>query len=136
MIPGWAHSRSGRLEQDCADGVNGLMSRAKYWRLPRTARIKVANEVGTPRRRTGDRPGVHLSSGVENVMKNLFVRFIREEDGQDLVEYAFLIIFIAFVAAAGANALGIGINTLFSDIGEQVSTLSAPGLPSPGGGGS
>ena len=43
---------------------------------------------------------------------------------------------IAFVAAAGANALGIGINTLFSDNGTQVSTLSAPGLPSPGGGGS
>jgi Flp pilus assembly pilin Flp len=77
-----------------------------------------------------------ISRERENVMKNLFLRFVREEDGQDLVEYAFLIIFIAFVAAAGANALGIGINTLFSDIGEQVSTLSAPGLPSPGGGGS
>jgi Flp pilus assembly pilin Flp len=67
-------------------------------------------------------------------MKNLFVRFIREEDGQDLVEYAFLIIFIAFVAAAGANALGLGINTLFSGIGTEVSNLSAPGLPTPGSG--
>ena len=69
-------------------------------------------------------------------MKNLFVRFVREEDGQDLIEYAFLIIFIAFVAAAGANALGLGINTLFDGIGTQVSGLSAPGLPTPGGGGS
>ena len=69
-------------------------------------------------------------------MKTLFVRFVREEDGQDLIEYAFLIIFIAFVAAAGANALGLGINTLFDGIGQQVSGLSAPGLPTPGGGGS
>jgi Flp pilus assembly pilin Flp len=69
-------------------------------------------------------------------MKNLFVRFVREEDGQDLIEYAFLIIFIAFVAAAGANALGLGINTLFDGIGTQVSGLSAPGLPTPGAGGS
>jgi Flp pilus assembly pilin Flp len=67
-------------------------------------------------------------------MKNLFVRFVREEDGQDLIEYAFLIIFIAFVAAAGANALGLGINTLFSNIGTEVSGLGTPGLPTPGGG--
>ena len=67
-------------------------------------------------------------------MKSLFLRFVREEEGQDLVEYAFLIIFIAFVAAAGANALGIGINTLFDNIGQEVSTLGTPGLPSPGGG--
>jgi Flp pilus assembly pilin Flp len=65
-------------------------------------------------------------------MKKLFVRFVREEDGQDLIEYAFLIIFIAFVAAAGANALGLGINSLFSGIGTSVSGLTTPGLPTPG----
>jgi Flp pilus assembly pilin Flp len=30
-------------------------------------------------------------------MKNLIQRFIREEEGQDLVEYAFLIVFIALL---------------------------------------
>jgi Flp pilus assembly pilin Flp len=113
------------------------LSRAKYWRPARpTACISGQPGFRTPRKRAGNRSMFTICWERENVMKNLFLRFVREEDGQDLVEYAFLIIFIAFVAAAGANALGIGINTLFSDIGEQVSTLSAPGLPSPGGGGS
>ena len=30
-------------------------------------------------------------------MKNLIQRFIREEEGQDLVEYAFLLVFIALL---------------------------------------
>ena len=31
-------------------------------------------------------------------MKNLFVRFVREEAGQDLIEYALLAAFISIVA--------------------------------------
>jgi Flp pilus assembly pilin Flp len=66
-------------------------------------------------------------------MKKLFVRFVREEDGQDLVEYAFLLIFIAFVAAVGANALGVSIDGLFAEIGTTLDGLAPP--PVPGGGG-
>jgi Flp pilus assembly pilin Flp len=55
------------------------------------------------------------------------VRFInkilREEDGQDLVEYGILIVGIAFLALVGANALGGGINTWYDAI--------AVALPSP-----
>ena len=31
-------------------------------------------------------------------MKNLFVRFVREEEGQDIIEYALLAAFISIVA--------------------------------------
>lgn len=54
-------------------------------------------------------------------MKNLFVRFVREEDGQDLVEYAFLIVFIAFLAAAGLIALGGGLSAFYASINTQLS---------------
>ena len=50
------------------------------------------------------------------------VRIIKEESGQDLVEYALVVALIAFGAAAGMKALGTGVNTMFSHIS---STLAA-----------
>jgi pilus assembly protein Flp/PilA len=44
------------------------------------------------------------------------VRIIKEESGQDLVEYALVVALIAFGAAAGMKALGTGVNTMFSHI--------------------
>ena len=46
-------------------------------------------------------------------MKNLIQRFIREEEGQDLVEYAFLVGLIALAAYLGVTALGTVINTYY-----------------------
>jgi pilus assembly protein Flp/PilA len=57
-------------------------------------------------------------------MKNLIQRFVREEEGQDLVEYAFLLAFIALIAVAGVTLLGGGINTLFGGISGQIATAS------------
>ena len=65
-------------------------------------------------------------------MKNLLVRFVREEEGQDLVEYAFLIVFIALVAVVGANQLGIDLRTFYNEIGDAVSGVSTPTIPVPG----
>jgi Flp pilus assembly pilin Flp len=65
-------------------------------------------------------------------MKNLLVRFVREEEGQDLVEYAFLIVFIALVAVVGANQLGIDLRTFYNEIGDAVSGVSTPAIPVPG----
>ena len=49
-------------------------------------------------------------------MKNLMLRFIREEEGQDLVEYAFLIVFIALAVTLVLQATATSINTLFSAV--------------------
>lgn len=65
-------------------------------------------------------------------MKNFIVRFIRDEEGQDLVEYAFLIVFIALVAVVGANQLGIDLRQFYNDIGDAVSGVSTPTIPTPG----
>jgi len=65
-------------------------------------------------------------------MKNLLVRFVREDNGQDLVEYAFLIVFIALVAVVGLNVLGVGLDTFYQDIAGALAGVGPPAPPTPG----
>ena len=58
-------------------------------------------------------------------MKNLIQRFIREEEGQDLVEYAFLIVFIALLATAGMTLVEDSVNVLFKDIADTITKAAA-----------
>ena len=58
---------------------------------------------------------------VESIMKNLFKRFIKEDQGQDLIEYAFLAVFIGLAVTLGLTAVANGINTQMSNIGSTVS---------------
>jgi Flp pilus assembly pilin Flp len=55
-------------------------------------------------------------------MGNLILRFIREEDGQDLVEYAFLIVFIALAIIGVLTTFRGNIETLFTDTGNAIAT--------------
>ncbi len=54
-------------------------------------------------------------------MKSLMLRFIREEEGQDLIEYAFLAVFIALAVIVGIQAVATGLNTQFTNIGTKIS---------------
>jgi Flp pilus assembly pilin Flp len=54
-------------------------------------------------------------------MKNLIARFVREEAGQDLIEYAFLAVFIGLAVTLGLKAVASGINSQMSNIGSEVS---------------
>ena len=47
-------------------------------------------------------------------MKNLIARFVREEEGQDLIEYALVATFVSLVASVGAGALGTNLDSWFS----------------------
>ena len=49
-------------------------------------------------------------------MKNLILRFVREDEGQDLVEYALLITFIALACIIGMQELGTAINNKYQAI--------------------
>jgi len=66
-------------------------------------------------------------------MKTQLVRFVREDAGQDLVEYAFLIVFIALVAVVGLNVLGVGLDTFYTNIANALGTIGPPTPPTPGG---
>jgi len=50
-------------------------------------------------------------------MKNLVNRFVREEEGQDLIEYSLLAALIAVAAILSMNALAVDINEIFAAIG-------------------
>jgi pilus assembly protein Flp/PilA len=54
-------------------------------------------------------------------MWHLIARFVREDDGQDLIEYAFLAIFLALAVTVGLQAISDGLNSGFSNVGTQVS---------------
>jgi pilus assembly protein Flp/PilA len=60
-------------------------------------------------------------------MKSLFKRFVREDQGQDLIEYALLAGFISLVAVAAITSVGTGVNTVYKNIDSQVTAI-------PGGG--
>jgi pilus assembly protein Flp/PilA len=50
-------------------------------------------------------------------MKNLVIRFVREEEGQDLIEYSLLAALIAVACIAAMKALAVDINQIFGKIG-------------------
>ena len=54
-------------------------------------------------------------------MRNLVARFVREDEGQDLIEYAFLAVFIGLAVTLGLEAVATGVNSQMSNIGTQIS---------------
>jgi pilus assembly protein Flp/PilA len=51
----------------------------------------------------------------------LVARFVREDSGQDLIEYALLGSFVSLAAYLGANFLGTNLNSWYTGIGSVVS---------------
>jgi len=58
-------------------------------------------------------------------MKSLFNRFVREEQGQDLIEYALLAGFISLVAVVAITNVGTGVNAVYNNIDGQVQKIPA-----------
>ncbi len=58
-------------------------------------------------------------------MKNLIARFVREDEGQDLIEYALLATLIALVAGVGATTLGTNLNNWYAAMAAKVTTWAA-----------
>jgi pilus assembly protein Flp/PilA len=56
-------------------------------------------------------------------MKNMLKRFVREEAGQDLIEYALLAGFISLVAVVAITNVGTGVNQVYGNIQTQVEKI-------------
>lgn len=65
-------------------------------------------------------------------MKSQFLRFVREEDGQDIIEYALLAGFISLAAITAITAIGDGLKTTYQRIADE---LPAGAEAPPAGGG-
>ena len=58
-------------------------------------------------------------------MKNMLMRLWKEEEGQDLLEYALLLVLIVLVAAAAINPLGTTIAGVFTKANSCASNPAA-----------
>jgi len=52
------------------------------------------------------------------------VKMLREENGQDLIEYALVVALIAFAATAGMTTLAHDINNAFSLVGSTLAVYA------------
>ncbi|MCU1337818.1 MAG: Flp family type IVb pilin [Bryobacterales bacterium] len=72
---------------------------------------------------------------MQDVTLKLYVKFqtlrdslrkiVRDESGQDLIEYALVVALIAFAAAAGMTTVATKINTAFTNIGTKLTTYTS-----------
>lgn len=58
-------------------------------------------------------------------LQNIVGRFVRDEQGQDLIEYALLATFVSLVAIVGATALGVALNNWYGTVGTNVDGAAA-----------
>jgi pilus assembly protein Flp/PilA len=56
-------------------------------------------------------------------LKSLLIRFVREEEGQDLVEYALLAAGISLATIGGITAIAGALTTQYSNIASQISSV-------------
>jgi pilus assembly protein Flp/PilA len=57
-------------------------------------------------------------------VKHLFSRLWKEEEGQDLTEYALLLVLLSLAAVAGLGTLSSAISDVFSNAAANLSTAS------------
>ncbi len=57
-------------------------------------------------------------------MKSLLTRLWKEEEGQDITEYALLLVLIALVAITAVTSFGTTVNTLFTNASTYLTTAS------------
>jgi pilus assembly protein Flp/PilA len=62
-------------------------------------------------------------------MKSLIARLVRDDQGQDLIEYVLIGSFVSIGALAGATALGTQLNTWYNNlsgwVGDQATIIGA-----------
>jgi pilus assembly protein Flp/PilA len=57
-------------------------------------------------------------------MSGFVVRFVREEEGQDLIEYALLAAFISLAAIVALGQLGTAINNVYTRVSTTLDSAS------------
>jgi pilus assembly protein Flp/PilA len=61
---------------------------------------------------------------MSNILTKLYVKLqiLKDESGQDLIEYALVVALIALAATAGMSSVAANINTAFDKIGNKLTT--------------
>jgi pilus assembly protein Flp/PilA len=61
-------------------------------------------------------------------IRSIARRFVRDEKGANALEYALVMILVAFAIVTGATSLGSGLNGLFTNTATQVNAVNVPTL--------
>jgi Flp pilus assembly pilin Flp len=64
-------------------------------------------------------------------MRNLIIRFVQEEQGQDLVEYTLLLAFVALASAAIFIGAGTNVAGIWSVANSRLNNANAVIAPAP-----
>jgi Flp pilus assembly pilin Flp len=56
-------------------------------------------------------------------MKNLIINFLKEDDGQDLVEYALIVAAVGLALISTVSQLGQAISSLYTSITGDLSSI-------------
>jgi Flp pilus assembly pilin Flp len=67
----------------------------------------------------------YLSSDLRTTMKALVLSFVRDEQGQDLVEYALIVAAVGLALITTVNQLSQGIVSLYQSITGDLSSIGA-----------
>jgi len=64
---------------------------------------------------------------MKNMLMKLYVKaqILREDHGQDLIEYALVVALIALAATVGMNTVASDINTAFTNIGGKLTKYTS-----------
>ena len=59
-----------------------------------------------------------------SMLLNYVASFVRQEEGQDLLEYALLVALIALIAIGAVGMAGESVNDIFADIAGKLAAAS------------
>ena len=62
-------------------------------------------------------------------MRSMVTRLMKDEAGQDLIEYALLAAFIALGSVVAMQAVGTGVLDLFNSIKAKLQSAAGPAAP-------
>src|SRR5262245_48851844 len=80
-----------------------------------------------PLARDRQRLGQNSSSLREKVMKQLLLRLWRDDQGQDLVEYALIVAAVGLALITTVNQLSTAVVSLYSSITQGLTSIGASG---------
>ena len=58
-------------------------------------------------------------------MKNLIAQFVRDDEGQDVIEYALLAAFLVVVVATIISTIGTDLKTIYTNVKTQTATAAS-----------
>jgi len=74
-----------------------------------------------------DKPpsGSSAATTRETTVINVLTRLVRDEQGQDLIEYALLATFVSLLAIVGAGLLGTALNNWYGKVATNINNAAA-----------